>query len=30
MASIRERNGKYNVIYSYVNDKGERKQKWET
>ena len=25
MASIRERNGKYNVIYSYVNDKGERK-----
>ena len=30
MASIRERNGKFNVIYSYTNDKGERKQKWET
>lgn len=30
MASIRERNGKFNVIYSYMNEKGERKQKWET
>lgn len=30
MASIRERNGKFNVIYSYTNEKGERKQKWET
>ena len=30
MASIRERNGKYNVIYSYLNENGERKQKWET
>lgn len=30
MASIRKRNGKYNVIYSYKNDDGERKQKWET
>ena len=29
MASIRERNGKFNVIYSYTNEKGERKQKWE-
>ena len=29
MASIRERNGKFNVIYSYTNEKGERK-KWET
>ena len=28
MASIRERNGKFNVIYSYTNEKGERKQKW--
>ena len=28
--SIRERNGKFNVIYSYTNEKGERKQKWET
>ena len=26
MASIRERNGKFNVIYSYTNEKGERKQ----
>ena len=25
-----ERNGKFNVIYSYTNEKGERKQKWET
>ena len=24
MASIRERNGKFNVIYSYTNEKGER------
>lgn len=23
MASIRERNGKFNVIYSYTNEKGE-------
>ena len=30
MASVRERNGKFNVIYSYTNEKGERKQKWET
>ena len=30
MASIRERNGKFNVIYSYTNEKGERKLKWET
>ena len=30
MASIRERNGKFNVIYSYTNEKGERKQKLET
>mgnify|MGYP007036989833 CR=1 FL=1 len=30
MASIRERNGKFNVIYSYTNEKGKRKQKWET
>lgn len=30
MASIRERNGKYNVIYSYLNEDGKRKQKWET
>ena len=25
MASIRERNGKFNVIYSYTNEKGERR-----
>ena len=30
MASIRERNGKFNVIYSYTYEKGERIQKWET
>ena len=24
MVSIRERNGKFNVIYSYTNEKGER------
>ena len=30
MASIKERNGKYCVIYNYVNPKGKRKQKWET
>ena len=30
MASIRERNGKFNVIYSYTNPDGKRKQKWET
>lgn len=29
MASIRERNGKFNVIYSYTNEKGEE-TKWET
>ena len=30
MASIKERNGKYCVIYNYVNADGDRKQKWET
>lgn len=30
MASIRQRNGKYNVIYSYRDESGKRKQKWET
>ena len=30
MASIRERNGKFNVIYNYKDDSGKRKQKWET
>lgn len=29
MASIRKRRGKYNVVYYYINDHGERKQKWE-
>ena len=28
--SIRERNGKFNVIYSYTDPDGKRKQKWET
>lgn len=30
MASIKERNGKFNVIYTYVDDHGKKKQKWET
>ena len=30
MASITERNGKYKVIYNYVDENGNRKQKWET
>lgn len=30
MASVRERNGKFNVIYSYTDANGKRKQKWET
>lgn len=30
MASIRERNGKYVVIYTYYDEEGRKKQKWET
>ena len=30
MASIRKRNDKYSVIYSYIDENGNRKQKWET
>ena len=30
MASIHERNGKFCVVYNYVNVDGKRKQKWET
>lgn len=30
MASIVERNNKFSVVYYYDNEKGERKQKWET
>lgn len=30
MASIRERNGKYCVIYSYKDDSGKQRQRWET
>jgi len=30
MASIKEKDGKYHVIYSYKGEAGERKQKWET
>ena len=30
MASIRERNGKYCVIYHYLDNTGKRRQKWET
>ena len=29
MASIKKRRNKYNVVYYYVNEQGERKQKWE-
>ena len=29
MASIRKRRNKFNVVYYYTNDQGERKQKWE-
>ena len=30
MASIKERNGKFCVIYTYTDSEGNRKQKWET
>ena len=30
MASIRERNGKFCVIYHYMDADGKRRQKWET
>ena len=30
MASIKERNGKYCVIYTYIDESGNKKQKWET
>lgn len=30
MATIRERNGKYCVIYNYIDDNRKRRQKWET
>ena len=30
MASIKKRRGTYSVVYSYENDKGEKKQRWET
>ncbi len=30
MASIKERNGKYCVIYHYTDPDGKKKQKWET
>ena len=30
MASVRERNGKYCVIYSYKDTDGKRRQRWET
>lgn len=29
MASIRKRRNKFNAVYYYTNDQGERKQKWE-
>lgn len=30
MASIRERNGKFAVIYNYKDAEGNKRQKWET
>ena len=30
MASIKERNGRYCVIYTYTDENGKKKQKWET
>ena len=30
MASIIKRKSKYSVIYSYDNENGEKRQKWET
>ncbi len=30
MATVRKRKNKYVVIYDYINEMGERKQKWET
>ena len=30
MATINKRNGKYCVIYYYVDAKGKKRQKWET
>lgn len=29
MASIRKRRNKFNVVYYYTDEQGERKQKWE-
>ena len=30
MASIRRRRNSFSVVYNYINEKGEKKQKWET
>lgn len=30
MASIKKRNNKYSVVYYYVDDSGQKRQKWET
>lgn len=30
MASIKKRRGTFSVVYTYINDKGEKKQRWET
>ena len=30
MASIVKRKSKYSVVYSYYDEQGEKKQKWET
>ena len=30
MASIRKRGNKFNVVYYFIEDDGEKKQKWET
>ena len=29
MASIKKRRNKFNVVYYYITETGERKQKWE-
>ena len=30
MASIRKRRGTFSVVYTYENENGEKKQRWET
>ena len=30
MASIKKRRGKYSVVYYYIDENGQKRQKWET